>query len=117
MLVKDFHDIIIKLREEGKTFREVSKYLEEKHEFKVTYQAISKYVRKLDLDKLESVDVLDTLNEEELEFIKKSKSARQAHISMTRNGYNIPYRKVLEIRKGLLSEEEKTKVVYELGSD
>ena len=94
MLV-DYHDFIMNLKNEGNTYTHISEELERVYGYKVSRQAITKYINKQGIKKL---DIKDYLSEEEIEKVYEFSSARKAHEYLLSRGHTIGYKKVITLR-------------------
>ena len=94
-MLRDYHDFIMNLRSKGYNYRQISEALESEYGYKVSRQAITKYINRQEVHKLE---ITDLILPQDLEEVFISTSARKAHQYLLEQGYDIKYHKVLSIR-------------------
>lgn len=94
-MLRDYHDFLMDLRAKGYNYRQISEALYKEHGYKVSRQAITKYINRQEVRKLE---ITDLISKEDLDVVFKSSSARSAHQYLLKNGYDISYHKVLSLR-------------------
>lgn len=94
-MLRDYHDFIMNLRHNGYNYTQISEELERVHGYKVSRQAITKYINRQEIIKL---DVSDMIEKKDLDVVLSSSSGRKAHQYLINNGYSISYHKVLSIR-------------------
>ena len=95
-MLKGYEQLMENLRNNGLSYREIAKTLEEDYGFKVSYQANGKRFKKKEKMMLEAS--CDTKREVE-RILGYSNSVKEAHKRLTQYGYDISYYKVLRIAK------------------
>lgn len=103
-MLKDYDDIIEAYLDEGLSYRVIAKNLELKYNFKVSYQAIGKYIRKKRIAEDEATEKYDT---EIRRTIYTTHTAAQAFRELKEKGYDLSYHKVLKIKKEMEGLTEK----------
>ena len=94
-MLRDYNDFIFALRDKGFNYRQISEALEEEYGYKVSRQAVTKYINNKKIHKL---DIRDMIAAEDLEVVLNSTNAKKAHEYLLSKGYDIKYHRVLSFR-------------------
>ena len=101
-MLSDYHNLIIARVKNGRKYAEIKEELYTVYGYSVTVQAISKYIKTIQ-KKQEKIEE-NIIEPRVIECIRRCKSAREAHIILNRNGYNVSYYRVAQIKNSLSNE-------------